>query len=310
MADLPDFQAKSASSARGTGASSYGNDSNSLTPTLAQALRDAAVRGLDRLDAQILLLHALGRPGHERAWLLAHDTDSLSEGAAATFAALCQRRVAGEPVAYLLGEKEFHGLALAVDPRVLVPRPDTETLVEWALDCLKDVAAPAVLDLGTGSGAIALALQQARPDTQVDAVDASADALAVARANAERLGLPVRFRQADWLDGAGSARPGGYALIASNPPYIAEGDAHLPALRHEPAGALVSGADGLRDIRRIVADAPAHLAEGGWLLLEHGHDQAPAVRALLAERGFAQVQSRDDLAGIARCSGGVWRAVK
>ncbi|MDQ7954876.1 MAG: peptide chain release factor N(5)-glutamine methyltransferase [Pseudomonadota bacterium] len=308
MADPQDFQAKSASGAQRAGASSYENDS--VGTTLQQALRDAAARGLDRLDAQILLLHALGRPAHERAWLLAHDTDPLPAAAAADFAALCGRRAAGEPVAYLLGEKEFHGLPLAVDARVLVPRPDTETLVDWALDCLAGRPAPAVLDLGTGSGAIALALQQARPDAQVDAVDASADALAVARANAERLGLPVRFRQADWLDGAGSARPGGYALIASNPPYIAEGDAHLPALRHEPAGALVSGPDGLRDIRRIVADAPAHLAEGGWLLLEHGHDQAPAVRALLAERGFTEVQGRDDLAGIARCSGGVWRTVK
>lgn len=308
MADSADFQAQSASGAHGTGAGSYENNSNGVT--LAQALRGAASRGLDRLDVQILLLHALGRPAHERAWLLAHDTDPLPEGAAATFAALCQRRAAGEPVAYLLGEKEFHGLPLTVDARVLVPRPDTETLVDWALQCLKDVAAPAVLDLGTGSGAIALALQQARPDAQVDAVDASADALAVARANAERLGLPVRFRQADWLDGAGTARPDGYALIASNPPYIAEGDPHLPALRHEPAGALVSGPDGLRDIRRIVADAPAHLAHGGWLLLEHGHDQAAAVRALLADRGFTEVQSRDDLAGIARCSGGVWRTVK
>ncbi len=308
MADAPDFRAKSASSAHGTGAGSYENNSSSTT--LHQALRDAAARGLDRLDAQILLLHALGRPAHERAWLLAHDTDLLPTGAAATFAALCRRRAAGEPVAYLLGEKEFHGLPLAVDARVLVPRPDTETLVDWALDCLAGRPAPAVLDLGTGSGAIALALQHARPDAQVDAVDASGDALAVACANAQRLGLPVRFRQADWLDGAAAAQPDGYALIASNPPYIAEGDTHLPALRHEPTGALVSGPDGLRDIRRIVADAPAHLAEGGWLLLEHGHDQAPAVRALLADRGFAEVQSRDDLAGIARCSGGVWRSVK
>jgi release factor glutamine methyltransferase len=137
-------------------------------------------------------------------------------------------------------------------------------------------------------------------------VDASADALAVARANAERLPLPVRFAQADWLAGADQ----GYALIASNPPYIAAGDPHLPALQHEPVSALVAGADGLDDIRRIVADAPAHLAEGGWLLLEHGHDQAPAVRQLLAAHGFAEVQSRDDLAGIARCSGGIRRTVK
>ncbi len=189
---------------------------------------------------------------------------------------------------------------------MLVPRPDTETLVDWALDVLAGRPAPAMLDLGTGSGAIALALQHARPDATVDAIDASAGALAVARANAGRLGLPVRFAQGDWLRGA--AR--GYALIVSNPPYIAAGDTHLAALRHEPLEALAAGPDGLDDLRRIVQDAPAHLADGGWLLLEHGHDQAAAVRGLLAARGFDAVQSRDDLAGIARCSGGVWRAVK
>lgn len=270
---------------------------------LAQALQAARALGLDRLDAQMLLLHALGRPAGDRAWLLAHDRDALPASAWAAFGALAARRAAGEPVAYLLGEKEFRGLALAVDPRVLVPRPDTETIVDWALECLAGRAAPRVLDLGAGSGAIALAVQQARPDAQVEAVDASADALAVARANAARLGLPVRFRQADWLTGAAA----GHDLIVSNPPYIAEGDPHLPALRHEPASALVSGADGLDDIRRIVAGAPAHLADGSWLLLEHGHDQAGAVRSLLARAGFAQVQSRRDLAGIERCSGGRWR---
>ena len=268
--------------------------------TVAQALRAVAALGLDRLDAQLLLLHALGRPVHERAWLLAHDTDALPADAWATLSRLGARRVAGEPVAYLLGEKEFHGLALQVDARVLVPRPDTETLVDWALDVLQGQVGPHVLDLGTGSGAIALALQHARPDAQVDAVDASADALAVARQNGRRLGLPVQFSQADWLDGAAT----GYGLIVSNPPYIAAGDPHLPALMHEPASALVSGADGLDDIRRIVRDAPSHLAAHGWLLLEHGHDQADAVRALLAAQGFAEVQSRPDLAGIARCTGG------
>ena len=193
-----------------------------------------------------------------------------------------------------------------VDARVLVPRPDTETLVEWALHCLQGRTTPAVLDLGTGSGAIALAIQHARPDAQVMAVDRSAEALAVARANAQRLGLTVRFAEADWLDGAGTDLD----LLVSNPPYVAIGDPHLAALRHEPAGALVSGPDGLDDIRRIVEAAPAHLREGGWLLLEHGYDQAAAVRALLMRRGFVQVQSRDDLAGIARCSGGIWRTVK
>lgn len=279
---------------------------NPRPATVAQALAASIALGVDRLDAQLLLLHALGRAPHDRAWLLAHDTDAMPDAAWSALAAQLSRRRAGEPVAYLLGEKEFHGLSLQVDSRVLVPRPDTETLVEWALRCLEGRAAPRVLDLGTGSGAIALALQHARPDAQVDAVDASADALAVAAADAARLGLTVRFAQADWLAGAGT----GYAVIASNPPYIAAGDPHLPALRHEPSSALVSGADGLDDIRRIVQDAPAHLAEGGWLLLEHGHDQAAAVRELLAARGFAEVQSRDDLAGIQRCSGGIWRTVK
>ncbi|MGJ7508549.1 peptide chain release factor N(5)-glutamine methyltransferase [Variovorax sp. GT1P44] len=262
--------------------------------------------GVDRLDAQLLLLHTLGRSASERAWLLAHDTDVLADPVWPTFAQLCARRATGEPVAYLVGEKEFHGLGLRVDQRVLVPRPDTETLVEWALRCLDGRTSPRVLDLGTGSGAIALAIQNARPDAQVTAVDASADALAVASANAMRLGLPVRFVEADWLTDAEV----GYDLIASNPPYIATGDAHLPALRHEPLQALVSGDDGLEDIRRIVQAAPAHLADGGWLMLEHGYDQATAVRRLLMERGFSEAQSRDDLAGIARCSGGIWRAVK
>ncbi|SCX54449.1 peptide chain release factor N(5)-glutamine methyltransferase [Variovorax sp. EL159] len=274
--------------------------------TVAQALGAAVALGIDRLDAQLLLLHALGRAPHDRAWLLAHDTDALPEAAWPALSAQLSRRLAGEPVAYLLGEKEFHGLNLQVDARVLVPRPDTETLVEWALQCLEGHAAPRALDLGTGSGAIALALQHARPDAQVDAVDASADALAVAEANARRLGLPVRFAQAHWLDGAAS----GYTVIASNPPYIAANDPHLPALRHEPSSALVAGADGLDDIRQIVRTAPDHLAPGGWLLLEHGHDQAVAVHQLLAERGFTEVQSREDLAGIQRCSGGIWRTVK
>ncbi|MDM0018050.1 peptide chain release factor N(5)-glutamine methyltransferase [Variovorax saccharolyticus] len=269
-------------------------------------LAAAAALGLDRLDAQLLLLHALGRAASERAWLLAHDTDTLDEGIWSRFEHLCRHRLAGEPVAYLVGEKEFHGLGLQVDARVLVPRPDTETLVEWALQCLDGRSAPAVLDLGTGSGAIALAIQHRRPDARVAAVDASADALAVARANAARLGLAVRFAQGDWL--AGAER--GLDLIVSNPPYIVTGDPHLAALRHEPLQALVSGLDGLDDIRRIVQAAPDHLQDGGWLLLEHGHDQADAVRRLLGGRGFAEVQSRDDLAGIARCSGGIWRTVK
>ncbi|MBS0292524.1 MAG: peptide chain release factor N(5)-glutamine methyltransferase [Proteobacteria bacterium] len=268
--------------------------------TLAQALAQAQATGLARIDAQMLLLHVLGRSTRDRAWLLTHDADTLTADALARWQALCARRAAGEPVAYLTGHKEFFGLALQVDARVLDPRPDTETLVEWALELLTPRPAPRVADLGTGSGAIALALQQQRPDAQVLAVDASADALAVARANAQRLGLAVQCVHGDWL--AGLAGP--FDIIVSNPPYIPAQDPHLAALTHEPLSALASGADGLDDIRTIVAQAPALLAPGGWLLLEHGWDQAPAVQTLLRAAGFAQVQGRNDLAGIARCSGG------
>lgn len=273
---------------------------NSTTPTLAQALNQAHTLGLARIDAQLLLLHALGRPDAGRAWLLAHDTDAMDEAAHTQFIALCQRRVAGEPVAYLTGRKEFYGLPLQVDARVLDPRPDTETLVDWALEVMAPLASPRVVDLGTGSGAIALALQSQRADAQVLAVDASTDALAVAQANAERLGLPVQFQPANWLAGV----EGMFDAIVSNPPYIASADPHLAALTHEPLQALASGSDGLDDIRTIVAQAPNHLRAGGWLLLEHGYDQAEAVQALLLAQGFHQVQSRADLAGIARCTGG------
>lgn len=274
--------------------------------TLQQALTSAQAQGLARIDAQMLLLHALGRPTGDRAWLIAHDTDALPPDMQQHFAALCQRRLAGEPVAYLTGSKAFYGLDLRVDARVLDPRPDTETLVDWALEVLASHPAPRLLDLGTGSGAIALALQNERPDAHVLAVDASLDALAVAQANAARLGLPVRFHHGHWLQGL----EGMFEAIVSNPPYIPAADPHLAALRHEPAQALASGADGLEDIRAIVAQAPAHLKPGGWLLLEHGWDQAEAVGALLTGAGFTQVQGRKDLAGIVRCSGGRMPTVK
>ncbi|MFN3377171.1 MAG: peptide chain release factor N(5)-glutamine methyltransferase [Burkholderiaceae bacterium] len=275
--------------------------------TLAQALQRAQQQGLARIDAQMLLLHACGRPTGDRAWLLAHDSDPLPPDAATHWAALCARRRAGEPVAYLTGRKAFYGLDLAVDARVLDPRPDTETLVDWALEVLEGQAQPRLIDLGTGSGAIALALQHARPDAQVWALDASTDALAVAQANATRLGLPVRCLQGQWLTGCTA---GPFALIVSNPPYIAAHDPHLTALQHEPRSALVSGADGLDDLRTIVAQAPTHLLPGGWLLLEHGWDQADAVAALLRDAGFASVHSRNDLGGNARCTGGQWPTVK
>ncbi len=269
-------------------------------PTVAQALHAALTQGLERLDAQLLLLHALGRADAGRAWLLAHDTDVLTGAQQQAFAALCRRRLAGEPLAYLTGWKEFFGLRLQVDARVLDPRPDTETLVEWALHVLQPLATPRVVDLGTGSGAIALALQQHCPSAQVLAVDASPNALAVARANSHRLQLPVQFCQGSWLQAVG----GTFDLIVSNPPYIAQTDPHLAALAHEPIQALTSGRDGLDDIRAIIGQASARLRPGGWLLLEHGYDQAHATRALLQDAGFAVVQSRRDLTGIERCSGG------
>ena len=218
------------------------------------------------------------------------------------FQSCCERRAAGEPLAYIVGSKEFFGLELHVDARVLVPRPDTETVVEWSLEVIADSTKPRVVDLGTGSGAIALAIAHRRHDAQVEGVDASPDALAVASENARRLSLPVRFMQGHWLAGC----RGPYDLIVSNPPYVAEGDEHLPALRHEPMQALVAGADGLDDIRSIVVQAPRCLAPNGWLLLEHGWDQAAAVRELLLAAGFAAVISRRDLAGIERCTGGRW----
>lgn len=277
-----------------------------MTPlTCAQALTAARTLGLERLDAQLLLLHALGKPGADRAWLLTHDTTPLPGEAAQYFHTLSLRRAAGEPLAYLVGSKEFFGLELQVDGRVLVPRPDTETLVEWALQQLAQADTPAsarVLDLGTGSGAIALALKKTRPALDVTAVDASSDALVVAGANAQQHRLSVHFLQSNWFEKVS----GPFDLIVSNPPYVADADPHLPALRHEPVQALTAGKDGLSDLRRIIEQAPGYLQPQGWLLLEHGYDQARAVCELLEQRGFAQVQSRADLAGIARCSGGRW----
>lgn len=269
--------------------------------SLQAALLRAQKHGIAKLDARMLLLHAVGKDPLDAAWLIAHEQDKLSPAQAADYGNACTRRRAGEPVAYIVGHKAFHGLRLATDARVLDPRDDTETLVDWALEH----EAARVLDLGTGSGAVALAIKSKRPAWQISAVDASADALAVATGNAQRLGLEIDFRQGDWFAPfrtSAAAEP--FDLIVSNPPYIAENDPHLAALKHEPLAALVSGADGLDDIRRIIADARAHLQNGGWLLLEHGHDQAKAVCELLQMAGYGEVQSRIDLSGITRCSGG------
>jgi release factor glutamine methyltransferase len=270
---------------------------------LQSAVQSDTQKGIERLDAQLLMLHALGRSQTDRAWLITHDDEVLSDPAARTFQALCQRRLAGEPLAYIVGSKPFFGLDLQIDNRVLVPRPDTETLVEWALTF---ETASTVLDMGTGSGAIALALKSVRPDWQVTALDASADALAVAQKNAKRLNLNVNFMQSSWFDAFAESKTTKFDLIVSNPPYIIEGDWHMAALAHEPKQALTSGADGLDDIRHIITQAPLFLTPYGWLLLEHGFDQAAAVRDLLSQHGFKQVQSQLDLAGIDRCTGGQW----
>ncbi len=266
--------------------------------TVAQALARAAPCGVDRLDAHLLLGHVLGR---SRTWLLAHDTDLLDAEAQARYLALLARRAEGEPAAYLLGDKEFFGLNLRVTPDTLIPRPDTETLVHWALAHLPIDQPRRVLDLGTGSGAIALALAHERPLADVTAVDASAGALQVALDNAASLGLRLRGLLGSWFAPVAGER---FDLIVSNPPYIAEGDPHMAALRFEPESALTAGPDGLDDLRHIIEQAPHHLVPGGWLLLEHGFDQANAVMQLLQNRGFTEVSTRFDLGPQARCTGG------
>ncbi len=270
--------------------------------SIARTLPSLQAQGLSRLEAQRLLLHALGRPDSDRAWLLSHDTDVIPGDALARLDALVQRFVSGEPLAYVLGHQAFYGLDLVVDHRVLVPRPDTEPLVDWALELVQDRPHARVIDLGTGSGAIALALKANQPRLDVFALDFSANALTLARSNAQRLGLDIHFLQGAWMQGLAGA----FDLIVSNPPYIPEHDPHLTALAHEPLAALASGADGLVDIRSIISQASSRLHPGGWLLLEHGYDQAHAVRTLLQAAGFAAVGSRRDLAGIERCSGGQW----
>lgn len=268
--------------------------------TVGATLAAARAAGVDRLDAQVLLATLLERP---RPWLIAHDDAPVAAAIVQRYGELVARRAAGEPLAYLLGEQEFFGLLLRVTPDVLVPRPDTETLVEWALSLMPVDGPVSVADLGTGSGAIALALASRRPAGRVTAIDASPAALAVAAANGQRLGLAVEWLHSDWFGSLGGRR---FDLIVSNPPYIAEGDDHLAALGHEPRQALTSGADGLTAIRRIATEAPAYLSAGGWLLFEHGYDQSGPVRTLLAAAGFQAVGGRQDLAGHERCSGGRW----
>ncbi len=276
--------------------------------TFRDLLADAArqltvVSDTPRLDAEILLAAALDRP---RSYLHAWPERILEPEQAARFAAWLERRLAGEPVAYLLGRREFWSLELDVTPDTLIPRPETELLVELALKRLPTERPATVADLGTGSGAIALALAVERPQARIVATDSSSAALTVARCNARRLGIAnVAFREGDWCMPLADAR---FDLIASNPPYVAAIDSRWQRgeLRFEPSSALVAGADGLDAIRAIIIQAPNYLSPGGWLLLEHGYDQGETVPALLRERGFIEVTDHRDAAGVSRASCGCW----
>jgi len=270
--------------------------------TVSRAL---AQSGLVPLDAQVVLAHVLAR---DRAWLVAHGDEPLTPEQEAAFFAFAKRRRDGEPVAYLTGVREFWGLPLRVTPAVLIPRPETESLVEFALLRLPVDRESRVLDLGTGSGAIALALAHERPRVRLLATDTSTKALAVAEDNARRHDIAnVEFARSDWYTGLPDAwRDVGFDLIASNPPYVAMNDPHLRDgdVRFEPAAALASGVDGLAAIRQIVAGARAHLAPGGTLAVEHGYDQSERVRALFGAAGFVEIVTAKDLAGIPRVAAG------
>lgn len=262
--------------------------------TVDEALALARRLGVERGDAQTLLGHLTGQ---DRAWLITHGA-APAPGAESAL----RRLAAGEPLAHLTGWQHFHGLQLRVTPATLIPRPDTETLVDWALERLHQLPGePTVVDLGTGSGAIALAIKAACPRAQVTAVDFSADALAVARGNGQQLGLAVEWLHGSWFEPLNGRR---FDLAVSNPPYIAGDDPHLPALRHEPISALTPGGDGLADLRTLAHAAPQHLHPDAWLLMEHGWDQAAAVAQLLAQCGFADIALRRDLADRPRVSGG------
>jgi release factor glutamine methyltransferase len=261
--------------------------------------------GSARIEVQCLLQDVLQL---SRSQLLAHPEQSLNSEQQSRFNDLFAHRLSGEPIAYLIGEREFYGLTFKVSPSTLIPRPETELLVELALQRIPRQSTCRVLDLGTGSGAIALSIAHARPTAEVVAVDASLAALEVAQLNAQRLDLDnVRLLNSNWF---GALQNECFNIIVSNPPYIASGDTHLAQgdVRFEPRSALISGSDGLEDIRRIIANSKAHLGENGWLLLEHGYNQAAQVRGLLLQAGFTGVFSARDLAGIERVSGGLCSA--
>lgn len=260
-----------------------------MTPSVGQLLAEA---GLPLAEARTLLAQSLGV---SRERLIAFPETGVSPAAAQAFGALTGRRRDGEPMAYLRGVQEFYGREFRVTPDVLVPRPDTETLIERALGCLRGLTGPRVLDLGCGSGCIAVTLKLERPDASVTATDLSAAALAVAAGNAAALGASIDFRQGDWYAALGT--DDAFDLIASNPPYIAAGDPHLPGLRYEPALALTDGANGLHHLTQLIDGACRHLRNGGWLLLEHGFDQGDAVAARLLSVGFRDVAAVRDTGG-------------
>lgn len=266
--------------------------------TLGEALA-AARQKIDRLDARLLLQYATGC---SHADLLARPETPVIAPAHELFSAWVDRRASGEPLAYLTGEAEFRGRVFQVSPDVLIPRPETEVLIDLALEKLRGLAAPTVVDLGTGSGIVAISLALECPAATIATVDLSKEAISIARNNAGRLGATVEFREGDWFGPLTGRR---FDLIVSNPPYVAAGDPHLAlnGLPHEPQMALTDGADGLDCIRRIVAAAPAHLTPGGWLLFEHGYDQGEASRNLLTAAGFKAASTFPDLAGIDRVSG-------
>jgi release factor glutamine methyltransferase len=275
------------------------HDAIRLRDTLGLTNREA------RSEVELLLMRALGIT---RARLIAHPELAAEAAANDIYQGSLKRRLSGEPMAYILAEREFYSAVFAVSPAVLIPRPETELLVDMALERLDSQQHGSVLDLGTGSGAIAVAIALNRPHVRVMAVDASQSALEVAACNAGRLlddAKQVQFARSDWFEELGGTR---YDLIVSNPPYVAAGDVHLREgdVRFEPEQALVAGQEGLDDLQRIIGEAPGYLAEGGWLLCEHGYDQAEACRRLLREAGFVDLVAERDLAGILRVSGGRW----
>ncbi|HXF65784.1 MAG TPA: peptide chain release factor N(5)-glutamine methyltransferase [Burkholderiales bacterium] len=265
--------------------------------SIGQALRSA---GIAPREARALVRAALGV---EEAYLAAHPERILSEAEHRRFLAWAGRRRAGEPLAYITGSREFYGLAFKVTPAVLIPRPETELLVELALERIPADADCRVLDLATGCGCVAVAIALERPRARVTGTDVSREALAVARENARRHGAAVELVESDWFEALAGRR---FDVIVANPPYVAEGDPHLAQgdLRFEPRAALVAGPEGLECIRAIVTGAATHLAPGGWLLFEHGYDQGARARAALAQAGYAERFTQRDLAGLERISGG------